>query len=618
LKIKFFNPPIVNHSLKYNPLLDGIRGIAILAVLLFHIWPAYFPFGYLGVDIFFILSGYLITKIIYNKLKKGSFCFKEFYRNRIRRIFPATIIVLSLTLLTGYLFLFPSELENLGKHIEASAFFYQNFNLMHEVGYWDKAAELKPLLHFWSLSIEEQFYILWPLLIYLIYKYKIDIFKGILSLFFIFLISHFIINNFYHPLSRFWELSLGGLLFAIEDRFHYNLPRTNILFSNKLLVFLGLISFPLYLIHYVVISYMHIFDMDVQKYGLEIIIFSIVFSYFVYKYIEFYARRQKSYMFAFFLFVCLLSVGFMGKYIYHKNGLPNRSFLHKNIYYKQFIRPPAKNSYGVALATKLLSKKPINNYIKATSKDINSKYLLIVGDSHAETSYIGFAKVAKKHGYETFLIANSSCPPYINAAMGSDMKDLKQCKEKIDNIYKIINSDLDIKKIIFVTRGTVYMKDKGYGMVENGGRELNYHFIEFFKNKKDYNQTKEFLQKVENTFSYFNHRKTPFYYLMEDPELGFDPKNCVKRPFVFSHIKCKVPLKSFLSRQKTYRTYIYKLSKKYKNINILDPKDFYCDDKFCYAVKDGHMLYADDDHYSVDGAIMQANYFEQKIFDGKR
>jgi peptidoglycan/LPS O-acetylase OafA/YrhL len=163
--------PVVPHTLKYNPSLDGIRGIAILAVLLFHIWPNIFKYGFLGVDLFFILSGYLMTQIIYNKLHQNAFSFKEFYRNRIRRIFPSAIIVLIFIIIIGYLFLFPLELKNLGKHIEVSALFYENYNLINEVGYWDKAAELKPTLHFWSLAVEEQFYIFWPLILFSIYKF---------------------------------------------------------------------------------------------------------------------------------------------------------------------------------------------------------------------------------------------------------------------------------------------------------------------------------------------------------------------------------------------------------------------------------------------------------------
>ncbi len=157
--------PKTGHSLHYNPYFDVLRGIAVTFVLLYHLYPETFRFGYLGVDIFFLLSGYLITRIIVTKLTAGTFSFLEFYRNRIRRIFPGMIIVLTAVLLTGYFFLFPAELKNLAKHIKASSFFYQNWQLIGEAGYWDKSAQLKPLLHFWSLSIEEQFYFFWPFLL---------------------------------------------------------------------------------------------------------------------------------------------------------------------------------------------------------------------------------------------------------------------------------------------------------------------------------------------------------------------------------------------------------------------------------------------------------------------
>ena len=165
--------PIVKHSLNYNPYLDGLRGVAILLVVLFHVWPDYFSFGYVGVDIFFVISGFLITQIIFTKLEKNSFSFKEFYRNRIRRLFPALIILLITALILGYLFLFPSEYAQLARHIKSSALYYENFRLIEEESnYWDVGAIFKPLLHLWSLSIEEQFYIFWPLLIHLLYRFK--------------------------------------------------------------------------------------------------------------------------------------------------------------------------------------------------------------------------------------------------------------------------------------------------------------------------------------------------------------------------------------------------------------------------------------------------------------
>jgi len=664
LMLKYFIP-VVNHSLKYNPALDGLRGIAIALVLLFHIWPEYFSFGYVGVDIFFVLSGYLITQIIHTKLQSNSFSFKEFYRNRIRRIFPAMIIVLLTTFLIGYLFLFPSELKQLGRHIKSSAFFYQNFRLMGEVGYWDEAAQLKPLLHFWSLSIEEQFYAFWPLLLFILHKVKVDFFLSLLIIFLLLVIVPQFLNidSFYHSFSRFWELSFGGLMYAISTKFNgikqinrfqwiifatfifavgfaygsstFSMIKTLMiiiatgllilhittkpncqLLSTSPLVFLGLISFPLYLWHYVFISYMYIFGLEVQNYGIWIILFSVFIAYLTYRYVEIYTRKQTSYRFAILLFAIALAVGFLGQYTNKKNGLPNRSNLILNDKFKQqFVRTPAQNKTGMSLVTKILGHKPTNDYVKATSDDLSKNFIAVIGDSHAHTSYPGFAEESNKRGYETVLLANSSCPPYVGGAMGKNMSDVQKCENKILNIQTIIRSIPNLKKVILVTRGPCYIYDIGYGVVDSGGKPLNYHFKEFFTKKTSYNQKEKFFEVLENTFKFFDKdQNIKYYYLLENPELGFSPKNCMERPFGLFSSKCKINYEDYIARAGQYRNKVENIGKKYPDITILDPKGLYCDDKYCYAIKDGKMLYADDDHHSIDGSIIQAKYLMKDIF----
>jgi len=159
---------------QYRPDIDGLRAIAVLTVVTFHAFPNFMKGGFIGVDVFFVISGFLISGIIFQNLEKERFIFSEFYSRRIKRIFPALSIVLLTTHLVGWFILLADEYKNLGKNIAAGAAFISNFILWKEAGYFDTSAETKPLLHLWSLGIEEQFYILWPFLAWLAWKKKIQ------------------------------------------------------------------------------------------------------------------------------------------------------------------------------------------------------------------------------------------------------------------------------------------------------------------------------------------------------------------------------------------------------------------------------------------------------------
>src|SRR5579871_1168418 len=150
----------------YRPDIDGLRAIAVGAVLGFHAFPDAFHGGFTGVDIFFVISGFLISGIILGELETGTFTFGQFYARRVRRIFPALGLVLAFTLATGWIVLSPYDYEQLGAHVAAGAGFISNLLLFHESGYFDTDSALKPLLHLWSLGVEEQYYLLWPLLLF--------------------------------------------------------------------------------------------------------------------------------------------------------------------------------------------------------------------------------------------------------------------------------------------------------------------------------------------------------------------------------------------------------------------------------------------------------------------
>lgn len=328
----------------YRADIDGLRAIAILAVVIFHAFPAILPGGFIGVDIFFVISGFLISTIVFSSLEHDCFSLIEFYARRVRRIFPALIVVLTACLVIGWIVLFPDEYTQLGKHTSASAGFIQNFILLRESGYFDNSAETKPLLHFWSLAVEEQFYIFWPLLLAFVWRHHWNFFRITVVIALVSFIAnlHLIASGrpmaaFYLPFSRFWELMIGGVLayatlhrskliktskntqsllgFALlfagfillnkEKNFPgwwALLPTTgtffilaagpaswlnNKLLANRLMVWVGLISYPLYLWHWPLLSFLHILKGNVSN-SLRLIAVgsSILLAWLTYRFIE--------------------------------------------------------------------------------------------------------------------------------------------------------------------------------------------------------------------------------------------------------------------------------------------------------------------------------------------
>lgn len=203
---------------EYRSDIDGLRAVAILSVVGFHAFPFWVKGGFVGVDIFFVISGFLISTIIFGNLERNTFSFIEFYSRRIKRIFPALLVVLIACFAFGWFALLADDYKQLGKHMAAGAGFASNIVLWNESGYFDKAAETKPLLHLWSLGIEEQFYIVWPLLLWFAWKSRFNL----LAMTFSVVAVSFVLNvrgirtdavaAFYSPQTRFWELLVGSVL----------------------------------------------------------------------------------------------------------------------------------------------------------------------------------------------------------------------------------------------------------------------------------------------------------------------------------------------------------------------------------------------------------------------
>ncbi|MBO9644509.1 MAG: acyltransferase [Pseudacidovorax sp.] len=209
-------PSSLSHP-AYRPDIDGLRAIAVLSVIIFHASPRWLPGGFVGVDIFFVISGFLISTIMFGSLAGGGFSYAEFYARRIRRIFPGLVLVLIATLAFGWWVLLADEFRQLGKHVLASAGFVANLVLWGEAGYFDTVVETKPLLHLWSLAVEEQFYIFWPLLLTLAWKRQhllrwMGVAVGLSFLLNVGLVVRHPDAAFYMPFTRVWELGAGAML----------------------------------------------------------------------------------------------------------------------------------------------------------------------------------------------------------------------------------------------------------------------------------------------------------------------------------------------------------------------------------------------------------------------
>jgi len=203
----------------YRPDIDGLRAVAVLPVVLFHARIAGFEGGFIGVDVFFVISGYLITGILLDDLRQERFSILRFYERRIRRIFPALFLVFFFCLVVAYVIFLPLAFENFAKSLLAATFFSSNVLFWFESGYFDAPSEFKPLLHTWSLAVEEQFYIFFPIFLFAVWRVARRHLKwitaSILALSFLIGVWQVRVEpsgTFFVPPARIWELMLGALL----------------------------------------------------------------------------------------------------------------------------------------------------------------------------------------------------------------------------------------------------------------------------------------------------------------------------------------------------------------------------------------------------------------------
>ena len=681
---------------KYRRDIDGLRAVAVLAVVAFHAFPNWVKGGFIGVDVFFVISGYLISTIIFESLDKGTFSFSEFYARRIKRIFPALIIVLVACLVFGWFVLFPDEYKQLGEHIAAGAGFLSNIVLWKDAGYFDNTADAKPLLHLWSLGIEEQFYIVWPFLLWVCWKRKFNLLIItilVATLSFILNIQgvkHNAVATFYSPLTRFWELLIGSLLawitiykkvayqnveLKIEGwlgsviclkklegdgnilsnvlsvlgffllalgflRINKDLPFpggwalfpvlaavliitagskawvNRIILSNKVAVWFGLISFPLYLWHWPLLSFARIVEGKVPIVNIRIaaVVLAIGLAYFTYELIECPMRSGKhGKVKVTILTVLLFIVGYAGFYSGITNGLSFRkNFIGMDLA-KQINdqkTPFATRGSDDSCQTKLGLRVSEGTVCLTNS---SAPEVLIVGDSHAmalnSSAYLG------KSSLKTLLIGAHLCPPLVDYTVTELGINIPGCDGTIiEQVNRALAKYESIKTVVLASRGPFYFSHEGYG-IEGKNTVLIQPVTTHIESEEIM-----FRNGLSNFISSLELKKKNIVLVIDVPELGEDPLGCIfKRPFAIinrSISTCTQDKAKVLHRQATYRKLIDDIKLKHSSIKVYDPLSVFCDDLTCYGVRYNKLYYWHADHISISGStILLTDMVKKDLFN---
>lgn len=460
---------------KYRADIDGLRAVAVLSVVGYHAFPGRVTGDFIGVDIFFVISGYLISTIILESLEAERFSFAEFYARRIRRIFPALLVVLCACLAAGWLVMLAGEFRQLGEHVLAGAAFISNLLLWRESGYFDPAAESKPLLHLWSLGIEEQFYIVWPLLLWAAARARMNLLLVAIAI----AATSFALNvwritsdpvaTFYSPLTRFWELLAGGLLawvtvkhqpiaeqFAGRYRSVFSvfgmlclgagllminnksafpgwwalLPvagsvlliaagpnawinRTAL--SGRPLVWFGLISFPLYLWHWPMLSFAYIVENEAPTRNLRVLAVAaaILLSWVTYRWIERPVRQNSaSRQICGVLIALMCLVGIIATGIRLDGGVPGRQVVIENAHSGQEFEMGSNPQVPCSG----IPEDPIaSNLCVRYSTGAPRKTIVLWGDSSAGAWLPVFRDFGKRENVDIVSLMHLSCPPILEA-----------------------------------------------------------------------------------------------------------------------------------------------------------------------------------------------------------
>ena len=632
----------------YRADIDGLRAIAVLSVIGFHAFPEWVPSGFIGVDIFFVISGYLISKHMLAELGSGTFSTPVFYARRIKRIFPALILILLACAATGWVLLTPNEYELLGRPMAGGAAFVANFVFWKEAGYFDMLADTKPLLHLWSLGIEEQFYIAWPFLLTLLWhraRQRLGrILLGLLALSFLYsvwLVNREVTAAFYSPLTRFWELGLGaalayGVMHNTLGAWHAHrhllswlglaliavavvvIEKTGLfpgawallptvgtalliyageggswlnraVLSMRPLVWVGLISYPLYLWHWPLLAFARIVESETPsvEVRLTLILVGVVLAWLTYQWVERPVRAKplaQAKRLIIGLCVAMLLLCVAGVVIRKLDGLTFRTQSKLNGDVSTLTmghdRQTLQAQCGVPDAQRHLFKQCRSHG--------HTPSIAVFGDSKAEALYYGLARESRPS--LGGVLIGSVLPPKLNAPP----EDMQERANQL--ALQTILDTPSIRVVLFVValRNT-FKINNDTGFIEEGhSASVAADWI---------NRYSKAIERVEQAG-----KRAVF--VIDNPTFP-DPRSCISGGMTSSTLlnqflrrkpnpRCTIPYADHLAGTQPYRQFTADLAKANPRLSIYDPTPLLCDvgRNTCSITREGKFLYSYSDHVS--------------------
>ena len=651
----------------YRRDIDGLRAVAVLPVVFFHAGVPGFSGGFTGVDVFFVISGYLITSLIAEEIRQERFSIVVFYERRIRRIFPALIAVLCVSSVLATWLLMPAQFDNFSKSVFATALFSSNIFFWTQTGYFAAPATEIPLLHTWSLAVEEQFYVVFPLVLFVIHRWlkgrwiawlaPIALLSFVLS---IWGVAHKPSATFYLAPTRAWELLLGSLLalnavprlpnraalevlsvaglgligwgviaLSAESSFpganalfpclgaalviytgQDTLTATRRLLGTKPLVAVGLISYSLYLWHWPLLVFAPLWNIyELTWLGTAAVVgLSFVAAILSWKFVELPFRRRSVLPDRRWLFTAATAatflIGTFGLYGYFARGWPHRI--------PASVAEIASYSNSTDPRQKDCLDGPNGPIPLGQTCDYGSDVPVayaVWGDSHAGALIAGIGRTAKIHNAAVRFFGASGCPPMLDVFR---VDKTPRCNERNRQIFEYLVSNQNIQTVIIICRYAVNLEGRtgDFGPAERGSTDRPYITDEGGTVSDLSGRLSLFERAMADTVGGLLAHGKRVVLVYPIPEVGYDVPPTLARmalegnePESFTR-----PFSYYQSRQSNIFSVLDSLGQSDQIIRIYPHKRL-CDLQKCIVYADGKPLYKDDDHLSLAGADFVAPLF---------